>query len=136
MYVDTLRDRITLQQVTLTDDLGGGSTHSWDGVLSLKCRVIQLSGKEVIDTYNREANEEVYRVFVEDRIPNTNGERSLHRLLRKPGEERFRFLWQGDRSITPIGMRRPGAGTGNSTNDILWIDCLETPEGRGYQDGG
>lgn len=134
MYADTLRDRILLQQVTLTDDAAGSNTAVWGGVLSLKCRVVQLSGKEVIDTYGREANEEVYRVFVEDLIPTTDSERSLHKLMRKPGEERFRFLWDGDRTITPIGMQRPRAGVSNTAADMLWIDCVETPEGRGYQD--
>jgi head-tail adaptor len=128
-------DRILLQQVTMTDDGAGGNTATWDGVLSLKCRVIQLSGREVVDTYQREANEEVYRVMVEDRIPYTDSETSLHRLLRKAGEERFRFVWQGDRTITPIGMQRPGEGMShNIVLDLLWIDCVETPEGRGYQD--
>ncbi len=134
MYADTLRDRITLQQVTLTDDAAGGHAASWDGVMPLKCRVRQLSGKEVIDTYGREANEEVYRVNTQDRIPTTNSERSLHRLLRKMGQARFRFLWQGDRTITPIGMSKPAGGTSDHFADIMWIDCIETPEGRGYQD--
>jgi hypothetical protein len=137
MIADTYRDRITLQQVSWTDDTGFGqdvSTPPWAAVLPLKCRVVQLSGNVAVDVYGREAHEEVYRVFVDDRIPTTDSERSLHRLLRKPSETRFRFLWQGNRTMTPIGMRYPAAGTSDHHAQRMWIDCLETPEGVGYVD--
>ena len=134
MYADHLRDRVILQQDTLTDDNGGGQTSSWSAVLPLRCRVTQLSADTVARTYGREDNRLVYRVFCEDTIVRTDGERSLHRLLRKPGEAKFRFLWQGDRTITPIALQRPAGGTHDHLADVIWIDCLETPEGVGYAD--
>lgn len=137
MYADQLRDRITLQQFASTDDTGFGQTPAsvpWPAVCSLKCRVTQLSSKTAVDVYGREANEDVYRVYVSDRIPRTDGETSLHRLLRKPSEAKFRFLWRGDRTITPVGMQKPAGGMHDHLADVFFIDCLETPEGVGYQD--
>ena len=134
VYADHLRDQIILQQNTLTDDNGGGQTSSWSPVLPLRCRVTQLSATVSSRIYQREGAEDVYRVYCEDKIVRTDGERSLHRLLRKPSEAKFRFLWQGDRTITPIGMERPAAGTHDHLADVIWIDCLETPEGVGYAD--
>lgn len=134
MLIDRHNDNVQLQQVTLTDDLAGGHTATWTGVMRLKGRMRQLSGREVIDTYQREANEDVHRWMTVDRIPQTDSERSLHRLLRKSGEERFRILWEGDRSMTIIGVNRPSGGNVNAAADAVYIDCIETPEGRGYQD--
>lgn len=134
MYADILRDNIYLQQYATTDDNGGGQTGTWPIVIRLKCRVRQLSSDVVLRLYQREGHEEVYRVDTSDKIPRTSSETSLHRLMRKPSETRFRFLWQGDRTMTPIGMQRPLAGTSDHLRDLLWFDCMETPEGVGYQD--
>jgi hypothetical protein len=134
MYADTLRDRVTVQQAVLTDDNGGGQTHTWSAVFSWKCRAVQLDGRMLVDVYKRETNEEGYRFFGEDRIVTTDGETSFHRLLRKAGKERFLLLWQGDRTLAVMGMRKPAAGTSDHFAENFWVDAIETPEGVGYYD--
>jgi hypothetical protein len=134
MFEDKLRDNLILQQDTLTDDSGGGQDSSWDGVLRLKCRLRQLSGKEVFEAYERQTGELVYRAYFSDRIPTTDGSRSLHELLRKSGETAFRFLWEGNRTLTPIGLHMPAAGTSDHFMGIMWMDCVEAPQGVGFAD--
>lgn len=137
MYEDHLRDRITLEQASYTDDTGGGqtlATDAWVPVLSLVCRITQLEAKTAVDVYGRESNEDVYRVYFGDRIHRTLGETSLHRLLRKSGQREFRFLWQGDRTISIVGMSKPAAGLHDHLANVFWVDCVEAPEGVGYQD--
>lgn len=137
MYEDNLRDRIVLEQFSSTDDGGGGQTpasDAWVPVLNLTCRVTQLDGKTAIDVYDRSSNEDTYRAYFVDRIPRTSGETSLHRLLRKPGQAAFRFLWQGDRTMSIMGMSKPAGGMHDHLANVFYVDCVEAPEMVGYPD--
>ena len=134
MYADTLRDNLTLQQLTETDDLAGGFTHTWTAVLRIKCRVVQMSAEYSSRVYGRETNFMVLRVEAADRIPTTDGEQSLHKLLRKRGETQFRLLWRGDRTISPIRLQLDPSGRDNHMQNMVTIDCIETPEVVGFAD--
>jgi len=133
VYSDAFNDRLLLQQATLTDDAAGGQTVAWQGVTSLPCYIGQLSSAALLEPYQREGHRDVYRVQFSDSIVRTDGEVSLHRLLRKAGETRFRFLWQGDRTLTPVGMIRPTPSIPELAS-MISIDVVETPEGIGYVD--
>ena len=134
MWQDALHDNLIIQQATAVDDGGFGQDITWDGVLRVKGRVRQLSSKEAADIHGRESNEIVYRVYSSDRISRTDGQDSLHRLLTVAGEEKFRVVWRGDRTLTPISIERPAAGRHDHVSDVMWIDCVEVTQGTGYTD--
>lgn len=134
MYEDILNDRVTLQQLSNTADGAGGQTGPFVAVRSLRCRVEQLSTSEQLEPYLRLGYTDVMRVAVIDTMTRTDGETSLGKLLSKGGEDQFRILWQGDRTLSPVGVIRPGQRAYAGGPDIVFIDCIETAKPTGFQD--
>jgi SPP1 family predicted phage head-tail adaptor len=61
-----LRARISLQELSLTDDGGGGSVETWEEVVEVWANVKPLSGREQI-TADKEASTTLYRIKIRSR---------------------------------------------------------------------
>jgi hypothetical protein len=134
VFEDVLNDRMTLEQQANADDGGGGQTGGFAAVRSLRVYVEHLTSAEQLEPYLRRGYTDVMRVSAIDTITRTDGENSLGTLITKAGEDQFRLLWHGNRTLSPIGVVRPGKRAYGGGPDIVFIDCVETAKPTGFMD--
>lgn len=133
-YTGALTDHATLELESLSDDTMGGQTTSWGPVAHLTGRLNKLQSAHELDAYLREGYRDIYAWYTQDRIPHTQGETSLERLLSKAGVAAWRLVLPGGRTLSPIAAIGPQTGRYGAGNGLLRIDCVETPGGVGHMD--
>lgn len=132
MYNDRLRDRTEIQQVQYVTDNGGGFTASWLSILNLPCSARNLSS-HALKAYGKDAQSHMLRFFFDDVIPGTQTFRSLYALLTAFAKDSFRVLYNA-REMAIVAILRPSQGVHGTQGDVMYVDCEEIPQRKGFKD--
>ena len=129
---DFMRDRITLEQATHTDDSAFGAITVWAGVRSLACRATQLSAHRML-SYGRTADAIGMRFCCENEIPRTQTHSTVIGLLQVADKAQFRVDYRG-RKFLIMGANKPTHGEDSSAfGSFVHLDCEEVPQRVGFE---
>lgn len=128
-HQDWYKDVCEIQKpITTSDGAGGRTLDDWQTIVRVSCRIATMSSR-ARRTYDRPGTETLLTVECSNAIPNTEGQTTMLALLNEPKKERYRILYDNQRTLEILGFGLLSQGVSDGpAGSRMAIDTAETPE--------